>query len=530
MRASRQLAIVVALVIGTGLLQGASAGGASDSKTLKVSAHFVYVTHDPPCLWGIGVEFPSVKGAASYLVKYYDGYYKRTITTAVTPSAAATEPTAPKGTLYLGVTGGGYSPPCNSDTDATEGGRFSKGATAYAIFDKPIVKLSGTVIKQCGCSPPERLPGVSVVAKGAHGSSAVTGSDGTYEMAVQKGTYTVTPSLKGFGFAPPSRKVTVNGDVKGVDFRGCDGSGPPPATGRLLTGAWAIPLPSFCLGKVDGDLLNRAGGGIVGFPVVIRGRTKAGQTVSETAVTDHSGHYEIHLADGKYTIDLSHSALNNLWRPSDKRTVTLAGGEAGGNFVTSATCGGGGGGTVTDVTRLGTSGRDVITVGLLDTGPVVAILGDGNDVFRDTRTQAFVCTGDGNDEVTLGGGDDAVDNSSGDDTVTLGAGNDIFRGSGGNETVDGGPGNDDINTFDGNDKILGGDGDDNILAGAGNDVVDAGPGKDTVDGYTGNDRLTLGAGPNASVDGGDGTDFCFLAPVDLKSIAHNCETIRVGDR
>jgi hypothetical protein len=61
------------------------------------------------------------------------------------------------------------------------------------------------------------IPDVSVSA--GPGYTALTDSQGIYTItAVISGTYTVTPSLMGYTFSPPSRTVSVPPDATGVDF------------------------------------------------------------------------------------------------------------------------------------------------------------------------------------------------------------------------------------------------------------------------------------------------------------------------
>jgi len=54
------------------------------------------------------------------------------------------------------------------------------------------------------------LAGVAVAASGAGGGTATSAADGTYAIAVQRGDYTVTPSLEARPFTPGSQKVTVS--------------------------------------------------------------------------------------------------------------------------------------------------------------------------------------------------------------------------------------------------------------------------------------------------------------------------------
>jgi len=51
-------------------------------------------------------------------------------------------------------------------------------------------------------------------------STATSAADGTYAIAVQRGDYTVTPSLEARPSRPGSQKVTVStANVTGVDFK-----------------------------------------------------------------------------------------------------------------------------------------------------------------------------------------------------------------------------------------------------------------------------------------------------------------------
>ena len=125
------------------LLPSANADSGSPV-TKKISASFVYVNNNKSdnCGWTIGVVFPSTSGAISYTVQYWDGYWKKVITAKYTEAQIALGDAelrqlklVPAGSHFLGVTGGYYSPPCKKDGgDATQNGRFSKGAKAWATF------------------------------------------------------------------------------------------------------------------------------------------------------------------------------------------------------------------------------------------------------------------------------------------------------------------------------------------------------------------------------------------------------------
>ncbi len=88
------------------------------------------------------------------------------------------------------------------------------------------VALSGTVTQEdCDAEACRREPlaGVKVAATGGPGGAgrATTAADGSYSMRVRKGTWTVTPSLRGHTFTPASRRVKVTADRTGLDFATC---------------------------------------------------------------------------------------------------------------------------------------------------------------------------------------------------------------------------------------------------------------------------------------------------------------------
>jgi hypothetical protein len=171
----------------------------------EVSAQLVYFDNTaPPCGWGIGVVYGNEPGASSYTVSYWDGYYKQVVTSSVPARQAAP---LPKGKPFvgphrafvpspsdhlLGITGGnGSGPDCNYSNDPTEGGRFSKGAKAWAVFPLTNEKftISGIVIDE-RTSEHKRLQGVGIKLSGPKGGEEVTGADGTYSFdALPEGSY-----------------------------------------------------------------------------------------------------------------------------------------------------------------------------------------------------------------------------------------------------------------------------------------------------------------------------------------------------
>jgi hypothetical protein len=220
----------------------AALAGASNPRTQKVPAQFVFEANnsDSSCTWGIGVQFQAVAGATSYVVNYFDGYYKRLISTTVAPEQLTHDP-AGKGVLYLGVTGGGYSPPCSSDSgDPTEGGRFSKGAKVIAGFPPDSILVSGHVTRcssaASGCPGAQPQAGVGITAhrKGGGGATAFSGLDGTYRMALtKKGAYRFTPGNASGAittYTLGARTLEIRGDKTGVNFSGYGHATVPPDT------------------------------------------------------------------------------------------------------------------------------------------------------------------------------------------------------------------------------------------------------------------------------------------------------------
>ncbi|WP_216361440.1 choice-of-anchor C family protein [Candidatus Chloroploca asiatica] len=91
--------------------------------------------------------------------------------------------------------------------------------------------------------------------------SATTGSDGTYLLTgVPPGTYTLTPSRSGYGFAPAARVVTVNSNLADQDFTAVEVS----ASNLVLNGSFEEPdvgarWQRFSAGATMGQWLIGAG-------------------------------------------------------------------------------------------------------------------------------------------------------------------------------------------------------------------------------------------------------------------------------
>jgi hypothetical protein len=86
-----------------------------------------------------------------------------------------------------------YSTDKAGNVEATESVSFTVGGPAYTISGQ--ATLSGT-----------GLPGVTMTLSGSQSSTAATNGSGNYSFTVPAGgNYTVTPSLPGYSFSPPSQ-------------------------------------------------------------------------------------------------------------------------------------------------------------------------------------------------------------------------------------------------------------------------------------------------------------------------------------
>ena len=89
------------------------------------------------------------------------------------------------------------------------------------------VSLSGQIKGE----PTLSFSSITVDLSGSSSASTNPDSDGRYDFAsIADGSYTITPSLPGYEFSPPSQSVTVSGAALNyLDFHACE-------TGRDLTG------------------------------------------------------------------------------------------------------------------------------------------------------------------------------------------------------------------------------------------------------------------------------------------------------
>jgi hypothetical protein len=137
----RLLVLVAVVAVASG-----GPAAAQGPLTRKVPARFVYSSTSDNCHVVIGIAWGKVPGAVSYDVSYWDGYWKAIEHAGGSPAQVTAGEAqykgyhgVPTGDLFVGVTGGWTSPGadgrCKSrGSDATGGGRFSKGATVIATF------------------------------------------------------------------------------------------------------------------------------------------------------------------------------------------------------------------------------------------------------------------------------------------------------------------------------------------------------------------------------------------------------------
>ena len=101
--------------------------------------------------------------------------------------------------------------------------------------------ISGNVTLKAGGAS---LSGVTVALSGSATGSTTTGSNGSYSFGnLPNGSYTLTPSMSGYGFNPPSANVTItNQSITGVNF-----SAVPVYSISGTVKAGTVPLPGVSI-------------------------------------------------------------------------------------------------------------------------------------------------------------------------------------------------------------------------------------------------------------------------------------------
>ncbi|MBI4294909.1 MAG: carboxypeptidase regulatory-like domain-containing protein [Chloroflexi bacterium] len=136
--------------------------------------------------------------------------------------------------------------------------------------------ISGTVTQDGGVA----YEGVTMTLAGPVTRTTVTDAAGKYSFeGVPNGNYTITPSMDGFAFTPPSKNVTVSdGAAPAQDFVGAQAAGSWMIHGMVVSSRGAAP----------------------GIPRVIVTLSGA---ADKKVVTDNKGHYYFTgLAEGNYTV------------------------------------------------------------------------------------------------------------------------------------------------------------------------------------------------------------------------------------
>ncbi|MGC8724815.1 MAG: carboxypeptidase regulatory-like domain-containing protein, partial [Acidobacteriota bacterium] len=210
------------------------------------------------------------------------------VTVALSGAASATTTTGSGGAYtFTGLANGSYTvTPSLSGyvfTPASASETVSGANVTGVNFSSSVQGVSGTITAVSG-SLSEVLEGVTVTVSGSGGTyTGTTSSLGTYTIGgIPNGTVTVTPSLAGWTFNPPSQSVTVNGAyTTGVNF-----TGTPPAGTYTISGTITI-------------------GGILtgGVPVTLSEQGMPWSTTMFSGSPNSSGVYAfLGLGNGTYTV------------------------------------------------------------------------------------------------------------------------------------------------------------------------------------------------------------------------------------
>ena len=112
------------------------------------------------------------------------------------------------------------------------------------------------------------LAGVTMHLTGDADKTAVTDLEGSYKiMGLFDGSYTVTPTLEGFEFAPLSLNISISGaSVTGQDFMVTQTAELFVITGSVVTSRRALPIPGVQMtleGPVNGTAVTGAAGNYI---------------------------------------------------------------------------------------------------------------------------------------------------------------------------------------------------------------------------------------------------------------------------
>jgi hypothetical protein len=163
------------------------------------------------------------------------------------------------------------------------------------------------------------LSGVTVALSGASSATTITGANGNYAFTgLYNGSYTISPSRKGFTFNPTSRAETVSGaNTPGVNF-----SATPVQAGTY---------------SISGQVTLSGWGGLSNVRVALSGANSA----TEWKWTDANGNYVFTgLANGSYTITPSKPTPEWTFEPASSAETVSGANISGVNFVGTDPCGG----------------------------------------------------------------------------------------------------------------------------------------------------------------------------------------------
>ena len=167
--------------------------------------------------------------------------------------------------------------------------------------------ISGTVTSSTGGA----LAGVTITLTGSSSGTTTTDGSGNYSFSglADGGSYTVTPSMTGYSFAPSSQSINISGsDVTGIDFTGT-----------------AVPPTYSISGTVTSG--NKGIGGVTmtltsGSTVIASTNTNGGSgAYSFTGVA--SGSYTVTPSKNRYTFNPSSQAVSIT--SSDATNVNFTG-------------------------------------------------------------------------------------------------------------------------------------------------------------------------------------------------------------
>jgi uncharacterized repeat protein (TIGR03803 family) len=223
-------------------------------------------------------NFAVVTYTISGLVSTLSGAGLSGVTITLSGSQSGSSTTSGSGNYSFTVPAGGsytVTPSLAGDTFTPPSQTFNNlSANQTANFTVNLYAISGQVVTLSGAG----LSGVTMTLSGSQTGSTTTNGTGNYSFAVPAGgSYTVTPSLSGYTFTPPSLSFTNLSSGQTANF-----------TANLVIVTYTIS------GQV-----TLFGSGLSGVTMTLNGS----QSGSPTTTTDANGNYSFAaLAGGNYTV------------------------------------------------------------------------------------------------------------------------------------------------------------------------------------------------------------------------------------